>query len=147
VSPKTDTEVANPYLFFEGRCGSRRILPSNAGCRGNATRPLQRCPDPAMHPPGAEDKVMHASFRIGDTTLLAADRRCQGITKPLRLSLSLSVSSERGGGAFVRRPWADGGRIQVPLGKTAFSQRFGTVVDRLGVSWTITVAAQRKKSS
>ena len=31
-----------------------------------------------MGPPGAGDKVMHMSFRIGETTVLASDGHCSG---------------------------------------------------------------------
>ncbi len=34
---------------------------------------------------------------------------------------------------------ADGGQVQMPLGKTFFSERFGMVADRFGVSWMIHV--------
>ncbi|MCI0466060.1 MAG: VOC family protein, partial [Beijerinckiaceae bacterium] len=34
---------------------------------------------------------------------------------------------------------ADGGQVQMPLGKTFFSSRFGTVTDRFGVPWAIVV--------
>ena len=34
---------------------------------------------------------------------------------------------------------ADGGKVQMPLGKTFFSLRFCIVADRLGVAWTVIV--------
>jgi len=36
---------------------------------------------------------------------------------------------------------ADGGQVQMPLGKTFFSPRFGMVADRFGVSWMVIVSA------
>ncbi len=35
---------------------------------------------------------------------------------------------------------ADGGQVQMPIGKTFFSSRFGMVADRFGVPWMIVVA-------
>ena len=35
---------------------------------------------------------------------------------------------------------ADGGQVQMPLGKTFFSPRFGMVADKFGVGWMILVA-------
>jgi hypothetical protein len=50
-------------------------------------------PDPAMvH--GTADKVMHASFRIGDSTVLASDGRCQGQPGFHGFSLSLTVADD-----------------------------------------------------
>ncbi len=33
----------------------------------------------------------------------------------------------------------NGGQVQMPLGKTFFSPRFGAVADRFGVSWMVIV--------
>jgi len=71
-----------PYVFFEGRCEEavefyRRAL-------GAQVEMLMRYkdspepPQPGMLPPGAENKVMHAALRIGETTILASDGHCQG---------------------------------------------------------------------
>jgi PhnB protein len=95
---------------------------------------------PGMIPPGAENKVMHTSFRIGDTTVMASDCRCQGRPSFQGFSLSLTVPSE----AEAEQLFAalgDGGQIQMPLTKTFFSPSFGVVADRFGVSWMIHVAA------
>ena len=36
---------------------------------------------------------------------------------------------------------AEGGQVQMPLGKTFFSSRFGMVADRFGVSWMVYTAS------
>ena len=36
---------------------------------------------------------------------------------------------------------SDGGTVQMPMGKTFFSPRFGMVADRFGVSWMVIVEA------
>jgi PhnB protein len=96
-------------------------------------------PDQSMCAPGAGDKVMHASFRIGDTTVLASDGRCEGRPSFQGFALSLTVANE----AEAERLFAslaEGGQVQMPLAKTFFSPRFGMVADRFGVSWMILVA-------
>jgi PhnB protein len=100
-------------------------------------------PDPpprGMVPTGSEDKVMHMSFRIGDTTVMASDGRCAGEPAFKGVSLSLTVPDE----ATADRLFgalAEGGQVQMPIGKTFFSPRFGMVADRFGVSWMVVVAA------
>src|SRR5205823_2797518 len=91
---------------------------------------------PGMISPGAEDKVMHASFRIGDTTLMASDGRCLGKTGFQGFSLSIAVSDESEAERLFAA-LADGGEVQMPLAKTFWSPRFGMVTDRFGVSWMI----------
>jgi PhnB protein len=133
-----------PYLFFDGRC--EEALEFYRGALGAEVTMLLRMKDspephePGMLPPGAEDKVMHTSFRIGDTTLMASDGRCLGKPSFQGFSLSLSVPNE----AEAERLFtalADGGQVQMPLAKTFFSPRFGMVADRFGVSWMIIVAS------
>lgn len=132
-----------PYLFFDGRCEEAVEFYRNV--LGAEVTMLMRFkdspepPQPGMVPPGAEDKVMHASFRLGNSTVMASDGRCQGQPSFQGFSLTLSVTSE----AEAERLFAalgDGGQVQMPLTKTFFSQRFGMVADRFGVSWMVLVA-------
>jgi PhnB protein len=95
-------------------------------------------PQPGMCPPGSENKVMHAAFRIGDTTVMASDGRCTGKPSFQGFSLSLTAPNE----AEAERLFAglgDGGQVQMPLAKTFFSPRFGMLADRFGVSWMVIV--------
>jgi PhnB protein len=92
-----------------------------------------------MCPPGSGDKVMHTSFRIGDTAVMASDGQCLGRPSFQGFSLSLAVPNV----AEAERLFAtlsDGGQVQMPLSQTFFSLRFGMVADRFGVSWMIVVA-------
>jgi PhnB protein len=88
-----------------------------------------------------DDKVMHASFRIGETTVMASDGRCEGKPTFEGISLSLTLPNE----AEVDRLFAalsDEGEVQMPLAKTFFSPRFGMLADRFGVSWMVYVKPQ-----
>ena len=129
-----------PYLFFEGRC--EEALAFYRGALGAEVTMLMRfkeSPDPGMVAPGTGDKVMHASFRIGETTVMASDGRCQGPPSFQGFALSLTVPNE----AEAERLFGalgDGGQVQMPLTKTFFSPRFGMVADRFGVSWMVYVA-------
>jgi PhnB protein len=131
-----------PYLFFDGRCEQALDFYRNA--LGAEVMMLMRFKDspephqPGMVPPGSEDKIMHASFRIGDTTLMASDGHCMGQPSFQGFSLSLTASDD----AEAERLFAslaDGGKVQMPLSKTFFSSRFGMVADRFGVNWMVIV--------
>jgi PhnB protein len=129
-----------PYLFFEGR--SEEALEFYRRALGAEVEMLMRfkdSPDPGSCTPGSEDKVMHASFRIGDSTLMASDGRCQGQPSFEGISLSLTAADD----AEAERLFAalaQGGQVQVPLERTFFSSRFGMVADRFGVPWMLVVA-------
>jgi PhnB protein len=133
--------LVQPYLFFDGRC--EEALEFYRRALGAETTMLMRFKDsPEPPPPGcapsSDNKVMHSSFRIGDTTIMASDGRAMGKPNFDGFSLSLSVASE----AEADRRFnalADGGEVIMPLGKTFFSPRFGMVSDRFGVKWMVIV--------
>jgi PhnB protein len=128
-----------PYIFFNGRCDEalefyRRAL----GAEVTMVMRFKESPDPASIPAGSEDKVMHASLRIGETTVLASDGHSQGKPSFQGFSLSLTASND----AQVERIFAalaEGGQVQMPPAKTFFSSRFGMVADRFGVPWMVYV--------
>ena len=131
-----------PYLFFNGRCEEAVEFYKKA--LGAEVAMLMRFKDspephaPGMLPPGSENNVMHVSFRVGDTTVMASDGFCKGQTDFQGLSLSLTVSNEaEADHAFAAL--ADGGHVQMPLNKTFWSPRFGMVTDRFGLGWMVTV--------
>ena len=135
-----------PYLFFDGRCEEaiefyKRALDAEVTMLMRFSESPEP-PSPGMVPPGSESKVMHASFRIGDTAVMASDGRCQGQPSFQGFSLSLSARDE----AEADRLFAalgEGGQVQMPLAKTFFSPRFGMVADRFGVSWMVVVTTER----
>jgi PhnB protein len=132
-----------PYLFFDGRCEEAiEFYRDTLGAEVEMLMRFKDSPepcDPSMVPPGSENKVMHASFRIGKTTLMASDGNCTSQPKFEGFSLSLSASSE----AEAERLFAalgKGGQVQMPLTQTFFARRFGMVADRFGVSWMVIVS-------
>jgi len=139
-----------PYLFFEGRC--EEAIDFYRGALGAEVTMLMRFKDspepssPEMCPPGSEDKVLHASFRIGETEVMASDGMCSGQPSFQGVSLSLTVPDEATAERFFAA-LGDGGQVQMPLAQTFFSPRFGMVADRFGVSWMITVAPEGQSAS
>jgi PhnB protein len=135
--------LVQPYVFFEGRC--EEALDFYRRTLGAEVTMLMRFKDNPEPPPagqlphGAEDKVMHASFRVGDTTVLASDGRCQGSPAFQGFSLVVTVPDDAQAKRFFAA-LADGGQVQMPLGKTFFSSSFGMLTDRFGVLWMIIVA-------
>jgi PhnB protein len=131
-----------PYLFFNGRCEEAVEFYKKA--LGAEVAMLMRFKDspephaPGMLPHGSENKVMHVSFRVGDTTVMASDGFCKGQTDFQGLSLSLTVSNETEADRIFAA-LADGGHVQMPLNKTFWSPRFGMVTDRFGLGWMVTV--------
>ena len=69
-----------PYLFFDGRC-EEALEYYRSAIKITDVRILRykdnpETTQPGMIPPGSENKVMHSSFRLGETEIMASDGRC-----------------------------------------------------------------------
>ena len=134
--------LVEPYLFFDGRCEEaiefyKRAVGANVAMLVRF-KDSPDPPPPGMVPPGSENKVMHATLTIGESTVMASDGECGGKPSFQGFSLSLTVANE----AEANRAFAalvDGGTVRMPLTKTFFSPRFGMLTDRFGVGWMVNV--------
>lgn len=130
-----------PYLMFNGRCEEaldfyKKAIDADVTMLMRFKDAPEQSPD---CPTPGQDKVMHASFKVGDTTVMATDGQMGGPTGFQGFSLTLSVADE----TEAKRRFAalsDGGQVHMPLGKTFFSPSFGMLADRFGVAWMVIVA-------
>jgi len=131
------------YLFFDGRCEEALDFYKKAlGAKVEMMMRFKENPEPVKEGCAGgtvqPDKVMHASFRIGDTEVMASDGMCSGKPSFQGFSLTLNPKTE----AEADRLFgvlAEGGQVQMPMEKTFFSPRFGVVADRFGVPWMVMV--------
>src|SRR5258706_13699066 len=148
MSTTKDNRIIEPYLFFSGNC--EQAIGFYHKALGAEVEMMMRFkespepPPPGMVPPGFENKIMHASFRIGETRVMASDGCSAEKTDFEGFSLSLTVPSE----AEANRAFAalaDGGQVRMPLAKTFWSPCFGMVADRFGIGWMISVKPPGQK--
>jgi len=133
--------LVQPYLIFGGRCEEALEFYRTAlGAQVDFLMRYKESPEPTppgMLPPGFENKVMHTTFHIGGTTLMAADG-CEEGSSFGGFSLSLAVPTEaEADRAFAAL--AAGGQVRMPLIKTFWSPRFGMLTDRFGLGWMVSV--------
>ncbi len=145
---KTDSRFIQPYLFFNGRCEEAVEFYRQAiGAELEMMMRFKDSPEPCqpgMVAPGFENKIMHASFRVGATTLMASDGCGPDKTSFQGFSLSLSVANAAEADR-VFAALANGGQVRMPLAETFWSPRFGMLEDRFGVGWMITVPPANPK--
>ena len=131
-----------PYLFFDGRC--EEAVEFYRGALGAEVTMLMRYkespepPPPGMVPPNWDDKIMHASLQIGDAMIMASDGCGSGELRHNGFSLSISVKDATAADRTFNA-LAAGGKVDMPLGKTFWSPRFGMLTDKFGIQWMVNV--------
>ena len=127
------------YLSFGGRCEEAlEFYKKSIGAEVTGLLRWKESPDAEMKsPPGYEEKIMNAAFRIGETQLMADDgmgtpekAEFKGVT--LALSAANDTDTKRLFDALC-----DGGSVQMPLAKTFWTSSFGMLTDRFGVPWMV----------
>ena len=134
----------NPYLSFKGDCEAAFEL--YARCFGAERGAIFRYGGSPMKgdvPADWSDKVMHASLKVGDQVLMAADVTPDRYEAPKGFSMSVHVDSAADAERIFHQ-LADGGRVLMAIEKTFWAERFGMVVDRFGVSWLINAGGQQE---
>jgi PhnB protein len=142
MSTTQDNRVIQPYLFFNGNCEDavefyRKALGAKVECMMRF-KDSPEPPAPGMVPPGFENKIMHTSFSVGGTTIMASDGCTETKQQFQGFSLSLTVPNEAEADRYFNA-LAAGGQVQMPLTKTFWSPRFGMLQDKFGVGWMINV--------
>jgi len=142
----TSKASLQPYLTFGGRCEEAVEFYRKAlGAELVMEARFKDAPEPQPGLPECfQDKIMHATLRIGDTLLMASDGRCEGPVAFEGFSLSIAVADETEADR-VFAALGEGGLVTMPLAKTFWAPKFGMVQDRFGVSWMVSAEHKPQK--
>lgn len=137
-----------PYLFFGGAC--QEALEFYRDALGAEIGPIllfSQSPAPVPEgflPPGFDEKVMHASFKVNGAEVFASDGHTLGSNfSGFRLCFTYA-SKEESEAAFAAL--AAEGTVDMPLGPSFFSPLFGMVTDKFGVEWMVITQSQAPKA-
>ena len=130
----------NPYLTFDGRCESafkfyEKVL------HGKVEGMMRFADAPGHAPANWNDKVMHASMKIGDEVLMGSDAPPERYEpmKGVWVSLQIEKPAEA---ERVFKALAEKGNVAMPIQETSWAQRFGMLVDQFGTPWMINCSKQ-----
>ena len=130
-----------PYVFFDGRCEEALDFYRKAiGVVPGMMMRFGESPEQGgmKAPP---EKVMHAEFNLGDTTVFCSDGWAQG--KPKFEGFALAIAAEDKSDCEKKfNALAEGGEVTQPLIETFFATSFGMLKDKFGVQWMLTVPKQ-----
>ena len=127
----------NPYLVFNGDCEQAlKFYEQAIGGKIKILRTFAGSPAAEYAPPDWGSKILHAVIEIDGQQLMASDAPPGNYEKPQGLSVSIALD-DRDKGERIFNALAEGGRVTMPLEKTFWSEAFGMLVDRFGVSWMV----------
>ena len=131
----------SPYLFFGGRCEEAiEFYRSSLGAEVEMMMRFNESPDSlpdGMLQPGFEDKIMHATIKIRGHRVMMSDS-CDDKPKFDGFRIAFSLPNEEVAHQ-VFNALAEGGRVDMPLGKTFWSPCYGMVTDKFHLAWMVTV--------
>ncbi|MCW1883835.1 VOC family protein [Luteolibacter flavescens] len=135
--------IIQPYLFFDGRCEEAlAFYQKHLGAEVISSMRFKDSPVPPNCGPGGgtpdPEKIMHASFKLGESIIMVSDGNCEGKTKFDGFSLSITVK-DKSEAERIFAVMSEGGQVCAPMTETFFSPAFGMLIDPFGVSWMVLV--------
>jgi PhnB protein len=128
------------YLYFNGR--TEEALAFYGRTIAAQTLSMMRfrdSPEGATTTPEWQDKIMHATFRIGSSLIMVSDgvHAEPQVYSGFSLSISVedSVQAEK-----LFTALSEGGSVRMPWQATFWTSGFGMVSDKFGIPWMVTVS-------
>lgn len=127
-------EAIVPYLTFKGNAGEALAFYSKA--LNGAVLFQQKFGDSPMEVgPEYKDKIMHATFKAGDLTIMASDENAEN-TVSLGNSVNLSLNfTDIESIEKIFKALSEGATVTMPLQDTFWGARFGMLTDKFGFHW------------
>ena len=129
--------MLSPYLFYDSNCEAAfKFYEKTLGGKIEVMLRNEEGPPEMASPPERKHKIMHARMTIGGQVLMASDAPPDHFHKPQGFSVSLTFTDP----AEAERKFkalSEGGSVNMPFGKTFFSQGFGMCSDQFGIPWMV----------
>ena len=127
----------NPYLSFDGQCEA--AFKFYEQCFGGKIEYMMTYESKSAEypvPPEWREKILHATLAVGDQVLLGADLPPDRYQKPQGFRLNISLKDEAAA-ERIFNALAEKGTVEMALQETFWAVRFGVLVDRFGIPWTV----------
>ena len=132
------------YITFGGRCEEAlAFYKKSLGAEVTGLLRWKESPDADMKgPPGYEEKIMNATFRIGETDLMADDGMGEKHAEFKGMMLAIEVADDAEA-KHIFIALGEGGNVTMPLAKTFWTSSFGMLTDKFGVPWMVGVESPK----
>ena len=137
-------EAIVPYINFKGNAKEALAFYSKA-LDGQVLFSQTYGESPMESKPEDKDKIMHATFKAGDLTLMASDANDRfPVQEGNIISLSINFKDEES----ITKTFnglAEGGTVLMPLQDTFWGAKFGMLKDVFGVHWMFNYDKPKEK--
>ena len=137
--------VVNIYLTFNGNCEQAfNFYKSVFGGEFPYIGRFKDMPpgEDAKLNPGEEERIMHVSLPISKETMLRGSdtggQWATGYKEGNNFTISIDTTSKEEADKLFNGLSA-GGRVTMPLQKTFWSDYFGTLTDKFGINWMVSL--------
>jgi PhnB protein len=128
-----------PYIAFKGNC--EEAISFYKDRLGAEVLFMQRYGESPMAGKGPDDKIMHVSFRIGDSVVMACDNVFEDQNPTIvgnNISLAIGGDDATSAGNMFNQ-LSEGGTVTMPMQETFWAERFGMLTDKFGINWMFSI--------
>jgi len=127
----------NTYLLFNGNCEEAfKFYETLLIGKIEMMQTHGESPMADKVAPEWRGKVMHVRMSAGDNVVMGSDAPPEHYSVPQGFSVSIGVK-EPAEAERIFSALAAGGKVQMQIGPTFWSIRFGMVTDRFGIPWMV----------
>lgn len=128
-----------PYIAFKGDC--KEAIDFYKKALGAEVLFTQTYGESPMKGKGPDDKIMHCTFKVGDSAIMACDNVFENQNPTIvGNNISLAVGTKDVAQAETTfEAMSDGASIVMPLQETFWALRFGMLTDKFGINWMFNV--------
>lgn len=124
----------NPYIAFKGNC--KEAIDFYKKALDAELLFSQTWGESPMSEPGLEDKIMHATIKVGDSSIMMCDDPRSETPAASNISLAIGLNDTDTAKRLFNN-LSDGGSVTMPLDKTFWAEAFGMLTDKFGINWMI----------
>ena len=127
-----------PYINFPGNC--EEAINFYQQVMGAELLFIQRFGESPMKGAAPDDKVMHCTLKIGNSSFMACDNMSDEHPLTIGNNISLAIGTNDVPQAEkMFKSLADGGKVLMEMQETFWAERFGMLTDKFGINWMFNV--------
>lgn len=130
----------SPHLSFPGTCEEAlHFYEQVLGAKIQYISRYQDTPVGAEFPPEFGGKIIHATFTVGNSRIMASDAPHDRYSVTHGIAICVETNNAEEGEKACNALLA-GGEVHMPFQKTFWSPGFGTGRDKYGIPWMVNTA-------